>query len=345
MIPLKTGLAALMILAFAQTSMASGSSVRGGGDEVALEFHKNFATALQELKEKDQETYSKIAGNSLAGLAQKVKIVVVDDALDIKFRDLIQNSVAVNTPAQNLIMINRARWNDIQDSRVKEGIALHEILSLKGLEQTGLYPFSAKYLTLQGLESGALNVNLTVDRLQQIKALNPKASPFNVLEKFFSEAKEPISLNDFNTAHSNIWRCQAATSSLSEDGKLIPRDLIEISVEVFQAILKDGIPGVPDRGPLFPATPEIPPVRDSRINLKPLGAPRRTLDTEEWHGWKFSTLTSTPTELVQKISIVEHTTEDVFRMNSGLVVARQRLFLGKKNPQINQLTYTYCYKR
>ena len=62
----------------------------------------------------------------------------------------MQNSAAINDPRANTIIINRQRWINITDPFMRSAIALHEVLSLNGLESTGSYPFSARLLALNG---------------------------------------------------------------------------------------------------------------------------------------------------------------------------------------------------
>jgi hypothetical protein len=78
-------------------------------------------------------------------------VITVDTKLEVSENGVKQSSVAENFPERKLILINRSRWSEIKNERVKEGIALHEFASLKGLESTGRYSESAKYLAIFGL--------------------------------------------------------------------------------------------------------------------------------------------------------------------------------------------------
>jgi hypothetical protein len=135
-----------VILAWVTGLSGFAGQERGGGDEVGLEFHAAFHSALQELKNKDLATFKQIANAQIELVAKNAKVIVVDEALDVHVKDLIQDSVAANEPHTMTIMINRARWNAIKSPHLKEAIALHEILSLKGLEETGFYPISGRFL-------------------------------------------------------------------------------------------------------------------------------------------------------------------------------------------------------
>jgi hypothetical protein len=121
----------------------------GGGDEVALDFQRSFATALRAVQE------GKIGGiftaNQLLEVSQKTKIMVVEERLTVESGGIQQDSIAVNDPASAQIRINRARWNGLKDGHLKEAVALHEMLSLLRIERTGYYEYSAKYLESLGL--------------------------------------------------------------------------------------------------------------------------------------------------------------------------------------------------
>jgi len=62
----------------------------------------------------------------------------------------------VNDRSEQTILVNRLRWKAISDKRVKAGIVLHEILSLAGLEETGFYPISSRYVIALGASSEAI---------------------------------------------------------------------------------------------------------------------------------------------------------------------------------------------
>lgn len=140
---------------YAMADGSSGSSVRGGGDEVGIEFQQVMATALKE------------AGNmglpvdmpQLEQIAAQAKVLVVDTPLFVESAGLRQDSIAVNDRSDQTIQINRSRWKMIQSRSMKEGIALHELLSLAGLESTGQYPFTSRYMASFGLKASRFGVD------------------------------------------------------------------------------------------------------------------------------------------------------------------------------------------
>lgn len=143
----KLSLAILALVAVSNNAFAWKET--GGGDEVALEFRNAFATALRAVKE--GKITGRFSAEDLERAAEKASVIVVDEKITVRFRDLTQESVAVNKPAEGLIKINRDRWNRLKNAKIQEAVALHEVLSLIGVERTGYYEVSAKYLEKQGL--------------------------------------------------------------------------------------------------------------------------------------------------------------------------------------------------
>ncbi|MGZ3710334.1 MAG: hypothetical protein ACXVBE_01195 [Bdellovibrionota bacterium] len=149
----------ILALLLSPSSFALASKDRGGGDEIGLEFVSSLKAALQEIQEKSPSLYKKLEPLDLAAAAESAKVIVTDENLVAESEKVEQSSVAINEPAKNLIVINRARWKLLMSENLKRAIALHEVLSLKHLENTGVYPLSAEYLTLSGVELRGLKAN------------------------------------------------------------------------------------------------------------------------------------------------------------------------------------------
>lgn len=235
------------LLAPLMTMASMGTDQGNGGDDVGLSFRASYMDALSFIQKKEPGLYSDIVKSKALDKAKAAKVIVVDDALSVSVRDLIQNSVATNNPDTMTILINRLRWNNISDSTLKSGIALHEILSLVGLEQTGLYPISAWYISLKGQDPKELVQTLNMNRLVQIRAQNLTASARDVLIKFFNEAKAPISLKDIDSfadvksGKSNL-ECRANASGLSSGPNLLKKAFVARHNLKINA----------DDGPIFP---------------------------------------------------------------------------------------------
>ncbi len=283
---------------------------RGGGDNVALEFQQALISAIQESKS-DPQLNKFFTENNIIGTASRAKIVVVDDALDIKVKDLIQNSVAVNIPAEQKILINRQRWTEVQERRIRNAIALHEVLSLKKIEQTGFYPYSSKYLALVGSSVNSFTTALEVNRLEQLRATSTDKKSGTVLRDYFNEAREPISIRDFPdeaTKKLRVFRC--LYTQLSSD------TLFETNIIKVNAFLNSNV----DSGPLFPD------VKAWRLFVSTGDDPQNLETLKEWQE---STWVAKPNEFIQTFpgwtsnkSGVTYTYEPYslsFRKNNGLL--------------------------
>lgn len=125
---------------------------RGGGDEIAIEFQSDFFKALKVVESKNVELTKKIDNIDTVSLLGRAHILTVDEGLKITFDGVTQSSVATNDPASGTILVNRSRWEAIKSQTIREGIALHEVLSLGGIERTGQYPISGQYVAYHGLD-------------------------------------------------------------------------------------------------------------------------------------------------------------------------------------------------
>jgi hypothetical protein len=137
-------------------SCAQANEKGNGGNAVALEFLQSLSNALSEIQSSDPQLAGKINETALLDAGKDANIVVVDTPLVVSIRGLNQPCVATNDPQSSLIQINQSQWNAIGDSHIKEGIALHEVLSLEGLEDTGNYPLSSQYVSQFGLDSSVI---------------------------------------------------------------------------------------------------------------------------------------------------------------------------------------------
>jgi hypothetical protein len=132
-----------------------GVTVRGGGDDTALEFTNAFHAAVNEIDARFPDLAAAVRPTAPEALLSRVSIFVEDQPLLVPAGEGTQESVAVNEPATLRIWINRARWRDVGHTRIREAIALHEVLSLSGAEGTGRYPISAAYLAKFNLRNDA----------------------------------------------------------------------------------------------------------------------------------------------------------------------------------------------
>ncbi len=339
----------LLFLFIFETSYA-GTSIRGGGDDAGLDFQAHLQSALSYLQKNNPEIYKTISGK---GLRSQPRVIVVDDALDVQFKDLIQNSVATNDPAKGEIYLNRQRWNAIKNDTLKDGISLHEDLSLKGLEQTGFYPISAQYVASRGGEARELKKQLKVNRIKQLTALSPGRSPYEVLKTFFEEASEPLSPNDIPKAKEIYQKkvkfiCQS--SNAEEPSNLGQRYLGRVSK--ITTAHADRV----DRGPMFDPIPEQSEIREPRFYLawriEEMNGYSSGLyrgGSEYWWTLGVSKISVSKTEIKQSASFAPDVFQDspqgrtyaaTFRKNNGMITYHWK---EAENKRIVVDEIGYCY--
>ncbi|RZA09913.1 MAG: hypothetical protein EOP11_00120 [Proteobacteria bacterium] len=126
------------------------SALSLAADPVVADFEAAFARAESAILSEMPDLQNEIPLSRLSELLRSARIEGTEEVLLVTAGEGEQESVAVNEPANRFILINRARWAAIASEHVKEAVALHEALSLAGLESTGAYPFSARYLAKFG---------------------------------------------------------------------------------------------------------------------------------------------------------------------------------------------------
>lgn len=122
-----------------------GGNSGGGGNDVGVEFQRAFLNAVQEIRRRAPEVHAKLLEARVEKFANEALVIVVDDRLEVQISGFIQNSVAYNNPEFGVILVHREEWQKIKSQRQREAIALHEVLSLAGIESSGRYPISAAY--------------------------------------------------------------------------------------------------------------------------------------------------------------------------------------------------------
>jgi ankyrin repeat protein len=145
-----TGLAFASLLALSPAHADKGGESGGGGDALALEFKATAEVALKNLQAMHGAPFSSVSIAQLQNKINSAQILISDTPLSISEDGVIQNSSAENNPGQNLIVINRSDYTKIENATVQQSLALHEFLSLLGLESTGNYPISGQYLIAEG---------------------------------------------------------------------------------------------------------------------------------------------------------------------------------------------------
>ncbi|MBO9668698.1 MAG: hypothetical protein J7501_18005, partial [Bdellovibrio sp.] len=138
----------LFVLSVAFVSSASYAApnriIRGnegayGGDDVGLEFKALGEEAFREIWRQRTDLQALFDVEKAATVLENVLVLAVDDDLQLAVDGAIQQVVAVNYPDVNRILVSAPRWKKINDTRAKQALVLHEVLSIMGLETTGLY--------------------------------------------------------------------------------------------------------------------------------------------------------------------------------------------------------------
>ncbi|MNK83966.1 hypothetical protein D3C87_1038030 [compost metagenome] len=132
---------------------------------------------------------------SLKEYVDTVDVIVINEPLDVEAQLFSQDSAAVNFPDANSVVVSLSRWQALRGQEdVKEGIALHELLSLKKIEATGNYRYSARYLALLRASQSGQRSAFNGNRIEQLRSISPNATPLEILVRFYEEANQPINM-------------------------------------------------------------------------------------------------------------------------------------------------------
>lgn len=155
-----------------------GRADGGGGDgEIPFSFQENAKQALDNTKRIAE--LNSLPSKRLFNLLASVKILVSDDILYVERNGIKQESTAVNYPKENTIIISKPLWSAIKSNIKKEALALHELLSLLGLESTGDYRYSQIYY-----DKLKPTVNVQYKDLMKPRVLNELEDPKVVITVF-----------------------------------------------------------------------------------------------------------------------------------------------------------------
>jgi len=158
----------------------------GGGDPLALEFKATAQVALKNLQSLDKTAFGNVNFSQLQSEILSAQILVSDSPLPVTKDGVVQVGAAENRPSQNLIILNRADYTKIQNVVVQQALALHEFLSLEGLESTGNYPISGAYLIAEGGGTTTV-VKQTIDSASKSLAVEtPCSKPSSTVSALFS---------------------------------------------------------------------------------------------------------------------------------------------------------------
>ena len=150
----------IVIFIFCGTFSAwAGHEGANGGDETALEFRQTFNKAMSRIMNDEylkKQFATRINLAEFSRASATARILTTMEPLLATTAYAPQESVALNWPERQTIQVNRSRWKEIMNPFLREGISLHEFLSLQGLESTGDYTFSATYVEKFGIPKTVL---------------------------------------------------------------------------------------------------------------------------------------------------------------------------------------------
>ena len=115
----------------------AGRETNNGGDPVAIEFQRRAMEAIANARENSK--FIKLPSVDFARLLDSTEILVVDTELSAVKDGVALKPAAVNSRNPNRVLVNRAAWKGISSLRTQQRLALHELLCLAGIEETGVY--------------------------------------------------------------------------------------------------------------------------------------------------------------------------------------------------------------
>ncbi|MGE3609361.1 MAG: hypothetical protein AB7I27_07225 [Bacteriovoracaceae bacterium] len=128
-------------------SMMEGGATSGGGDSDGIEVLNLVNQVKAAIFEAGVDIYPVESIKQLGEITSKVKIIITDEVIRVKVKDVVQesNAFSVNDQGKYFIFINRSRWEAEKDQMLLEELIHHEIMVLAALEATGDYHFTKIY--------------------------------------------------------------------------------------------------------------------------------------------------------------------------------------------------------
>lgn len=140
----------LSVLCFSSQSFAGGKVIGNGGDSRALEFIQSARQAILEIK-KDETLYPELKSIDLEAQLNKTEVLISEVPVYSLKGELRQFSTAINYRDPDTIVVYGPQWDNTKNTLIRRALALHEVLSLASLEDTGVYTISQKYLAKNGI--------------------------------------------------------------------------------------------------------------------------------------------------------------------------------------------------
>lgn len=135
---------------FSTLSFAGGKVIGNGGDSRAMDFYNVALESIKKIKDNEAK-YPEVKNIDLEAILEKTEILVSEVPVYSLKGELRQFSTVINFKNPDTIVIYGPKWNDIKNKSVKYALALHEVLSLAGIEETGSYLVSNRFLASAGV--------------------------------------------------------------------------------------------------------------------------------------------------------------------------------------------------
>jgi hypothetical protein len=181
------------------TNLIQGNEGAYGGDEIGLEFKSLARMSLIEIEREHADLAKLFSVRRAILVLDSAEVLAVEENLELDVNGVRQQVVVVNYPKTKKVIINRSRWQAISNLKAKQALALHEVLSLIGVERTGHYPISSRFYAVNAelLNLGSCYLGQvtessdgTLDADMEFKALSTKTTMV-----FYLKARSGVSKN------------------------------------------------------------------------------------------------------------------------------------------------------
>jgi hypothetical protein len=175
------------------------------------------------------------------------------------------------------------------------------------------------------------------DRIADIAAENPSASPYQVMQQFYDESSIPASITDFdlNTNTKSDQQCVAAEADSQTPYKLY--------IVRANFVVKPGLPAQPAYGPLFPGKPATPP--QLGVTLLFNTRSRNVLDDQVDRLAKFNTIKTSATDMILTMVDTNYPETTIImntRENEGLLAIKVKINAGEPK---EKTIFAYCFRQ
>ncbi len=122
-----------------------------GGSDIGLEL-KFFGAKAAAIVASHPRLYPEVAGRDLLAVLDGALVLVSLEPIYVAKGGVVQECTAKNIRSPDTIIVNKRAWDKIRSESVKQALALHEILGLAGIESTGDYRVSNRFLRSLGVD-------------------------------------------------------------------------------------------------------------------------------------------------------------------------------------------------